>query len=160
MFWFVSYVASNAVWRRHACGVLLAACLLIELGRGVQWRALYHHINSVQLGVLPLCSLSENYTWEFFFWEFWSGNMCGILAVLGCSDDSQAKRARVLELSRRQSSAHLSVLVPDFSATQLFLLIFHFFISMLLWPEIKRVSQSWIMLNMGNFTQHIGYWFQ
>uniref|UniRef100_A0A1S3Y0F4 Asparagine synthetase [glutamine-hydrolyzing] 1-like n=1 Tax=Nicotiana tabacum TaxID=4097 RepID=A0A1S3Y0F4_TOBAC len=27
--------------------------------------------------------------------------MCGILAVLGCSDDSQAKRARVLELSRR-----------------------------------------------------------
>ncbi|VYS59631.1 unnamed protein product [Arabidopsis thaliana] len=28
--------------------------------------------------------------------------MCGILAVLGCSDDSQAKRVRVLELSRRQ----------------------------------------------------------
>ncbi|XP_064938036.1 asparagine synthetase [glutamine-hydrolyzing]-like isoform X2 [Musa acuminata AAA Group] len=27
--------------------------------------------------------------------------MCGILAVLGCSDDSRAKRARVLELSRR-----------------------------------------------------------
>ncbi|KNA18676.1 hypothetical protein SOVF_068530 [Spinacia oleracea] len=27
--------------------------------------------------------------------------MCGILAVLGCSDDSQAKRTRVLELSRR-----------------------------------------------------------
>ncbi|KAL8115230.1 hypothetical protein AgCh_021894 [Apium graveolens] len=27
--------------------------------------------------------------------------MCGILAVLGCSDDSQAKRAHVLELSRR-----------------------------------------------------------
>lgn len=27
--------------------------------------------------------------------------MCGILAVLGCSDDSQAKRFRVLELSRR-----------------------------------------------------------
>ncbi|KAK9055321.1 hypothetical protein SSX86_026403 [Deinandra increscens subsp. villosa] len=27
--------------------------------------------------------------------------MCGILAVLGCSDDSQAKRGRVLELSRR-----------------------------------------------------------
>ncbi|XP_021715335.1 asparagine synthetase [glutamine-hydrolyzing] 1-like [Chenopodium quinoa] len=27
--------------------------------------------------------------------------MCGILAVLGCSDDSQAKRSRVLELSRR-----------------------------------------------------------
>ncbi|MFS7935110.1 putative asparagine synthase (glutamine-hydrolyzing) [Helianthus anomalus] len=27
--------------------------------------------------------------------------MCGILAVLGCSDDSQTKRARVLELSRR-----------------------------------------------------------
>ncbi|KAB2028282.1 hypothetical protein ES319_D05G087600v1 [Gossypium barbadense] len=27
--------------------------------------------------------------------------MCGILAVLGCSDDSQAKRVRVLELSRR-----------------------------------------------------------
>ncbi|KAF3789130.1 Asparagine synthetase glutamine-hydrolyzing [Nymphaea thermarum] len=31
--------------------------------------------------------------------------MCGILAVLGCSDDSQSKRVRVLELSRRQSSA-------------------------------------------------------
>ncbi|RWW22135.1 hypothetical protein BHE74_00021701 [Ensete ventricosum] len=30
--------------------------------------------------------------------------MCGILAVLGCSDESQAKRVRVLELSRRQSS--------------------------------------------------------
>lgn len=30
--------------------------------------------------------------------------MCGILAVLGCSDDSQAKRVRVLELSRRQIS--------------------------------------------------------
>lgn len=30
--------------------------------------------------------------------------MCGILAVLGCSDDSQAKRVRVLELSRRQFS--------------------------------------------------------
>ncbi|KAI3909755.1 hypothetical protein MKW98_014172 [Papaver atlanticum] len=30
--------------------------------------------------------------------------MCGILAVLGCSDDSQAKRARVLELSRRSFS--------------------------------------------------------
>lgn len=28
--------------------------------------------------------------------------MCGILALLGCSDDSQAKRVRVLELSRRQ----------------------------------------------------------
>ena len=28
--------------------------------------------------------------------------MCGILAVLGCTDDSQAKRVRVLELSRRQ----------------------------------------------------------
>ncbi|CAK8565949.1 unnamed protein product [Lathyrus sativus] len=27
--------------------------------------------------------------------------MCGILAVLGCSDDSQAKRVRILELSRR-----------------------------------------------------------
>uniref|UniRef100_A0A1D1ZGE9 Asparagine synthetase [glutamine-hydrolyzing] n=1 Tax=Anthurium amnicola TaxID=1678845 RepID=A0A1D1ZGE9_9ARAE len=27
--------------------------------------------------------------------------MCGILAVLGCPDDSQAKRVRVLELSRR-----------------------------------------------------------
>ncbi|CAN1354612.1 Asparagine synthetase [glutamine-hydrolyzing] 1 [Linum perenne] len=27
--------------------------------------------------------------------------MCGILAVLGCSDDSKSKRARVLELSRR-----------------------------------------------------------
>ncbi|KAJ0547495.1 Asparagine synthetase [glutamine-hydrolyzing] [Helianthus annuus] len=27
--------------------------------------------------------------------------MCGILALLGCSDDSQAKRFRVLELSRR-----------------------------------------------------------
>ncbi|XP_047971861.1 asparagine synthetase [glutamine-hydrolyzing] [Salvia hispanica] len=27
--------------------------------------------------------------------------MCGILAVLGCADDSQAKRVRVLELSRR-----------------------------------------------------------
>lgn len=27
--------------------------------------------------------------------------MCGILAVLCCSDDSQAKRVRVLELSRR-----------------------------------------------------------
>ncbi|XP_048590812.1 asparagine synthetase [glutamine-hydrolyzing] [Brassica napus] len=27
--------------------------------------------------------------------------MCGILAVLGCTDDSQAKRVRVLELSRR-----------------------------------------------------------
>ncbi|KAJ8624469.1 hypothetical protein MRB53_032999 [Persea americana] len=27
--------------------------------------------------------------------------MCGILAVLGCSDDSQGKRVRVLELSRR-----------------------------------------------------------
>ncbi|KAL5710158.1 asparagine synthase (glutamine-hydrolyzing) [Ranunculus cassubicifolius] len=30
--------------------------------------------------------------------------MCGILAVLGCSDDSQAKRFRVLELSRRMFS--------------------------------------------------------
>ncbi|KMZ75108.1 Asparagine synthase (glutamine-hydrolyzing) [Zostera marina] len=27
--------------------------------------------------------------------------MCGILAVLGCSDDSQAKRAKILQLSRR-----------------------------------------------------------
>ncbi|KMZ70781.1 Asparagine synthase (glutamine-hydrolyzing) [Zostera marina] len=27
--------------------------------------------------------------------------MCGILAVLGCSDDSQAKRVRILQLSRR-----------------------------------------------------------
>ncbi|KAJ0682330.1 putative asparagine synthase (glutamine-hydrolyzing) [Helianthus annuus] len=30
-----------------------------------------------------------------------SCTMCGILALLGCSDDSQAKRVRVLELSRR-----------------------------------------------------------
>ena len=27
--------------------------------------------------------------------------MCGILAVLGCADDTQGKRVRVLELSRR-----------------------------------------------------------
>lgn len=27
--------------------------------------------------------------------------MCGILAVLGCADDTQGKRAHVLELSRR-----------------------------------------------------------
>lgn len=36
-------------------------------------------------------------------------NMCGILAVLGCSDESQAKRVRVLELSRRQLSPNLLV---------------------------------------------------
>lgn len=39
--------------------------------------------------------------------------MCGILAVLGCSDDSQAKRVRVLELSRRQS-LHFSLSLPLF----------------------------------------------
>ncbi|KVI11888.1 hypothetical protein Ccrd_009690 [Cynara cardunculus var. scolymus] len=38
--------------------------------------------------------------------------MCGILAVLGCSDDSQAKRARVLQLSRRQPLKHRG---PDWS---------------------------------------------
>ncbi|TYK00726.1 asparagine synthetase [Cucumis melo var. makuwa] len=38
--------------------------------------------------------------------------MCGILAVLGCSDDSQAKRVRVLELSRRQVLKHRG---PDWS---------------------------------------------
>ncbi|CAK9313205.1 unnamed protein product [Citrullus colocynthis] len=32
--------------------------------------------------------------------------MCGILAVLGCSDDSQAKCVRVLQLSRRQVLKH------------------------------------------------------
>ncbi|KAD4981901.1 hypothetical protein E3N88_18572 [Mikania micrantha] len=37
--------------------------------------------------------------------------MCGILAVLGCSDDSQAKRVRVLELSRR----HVHHRGPDWS---------------------------------------------
>jgi hypothetical protein len=31
-----------------------------------------------------------------------AGIMCGILAVLGCSDWSQAKRARILACSRRQ----------------------------------------------------------
>ncbi|KAJ9548513.1 hypothetical protein OSB04_021056 [Centaurea solstitialis] len=43
--------------------------------------------------------------------------MCGILAVLGCSDDSQAKRARVLELSRRQPS-----FIPPISSIFLFLI--------------------------------------
>uniref|UniRef100_F6HD88 Glutamine amidotransferase type-2 domain-containing protein n=1 Tax=Vitis vinifera TaxID=29760 RepID=F6HD88_VITVI len=28
--------------------------------------------------------------------------MCGILAVLGCVDNSQAKRSRIIELSRRK----------------------------------------------------------
>ncbi|KAG2711892.1 hypothetical protein I3760_04G098700 [Carya illinoinensis] len=27
--------------------------------------------------------------------------MCGILAVFGCTDNSQAKRSRIIELSRR-----------------------------------------------------------
>lgn len=36
--------------------------------------------------------------------------MCGILAVLGCSDDSQAKRVRVLELSRRQYFLNFALL--------------------------------------------------
>ncbi|KAI3801541.1 hypothetical protein L1987_29648 [Smallanthus sonchifolius] len=35
--------------------------------------------------------------------------MCGILAVLGCSDDSQTKRARVLELSRRQNFKNFTI---------------------------------------------------
>lgn len=34
------------------------------------------------------------------------GVMCGILAVLGCSDCSQARRARILACSRRQASVH------------------------------------------------------
>ncbi|CAF2087002.1 unnamed protein product [Brassica napus] len=38
----------------------------------------------------------------YFFATTEKRNMCGILAVLGCTDDSQAKRVRVLELSRRQ----------------------------------------------------------
>ncbi|KAJ8749765.1 hypothetical protein K2173_012316 [Erythroxylum novogranatense] len=40
--------------------------------------------------------------------------MCGILAVLGCSDDSQAKRVRVLELSRRKFSVILGSLFGFF----------------------------------------------
>lgn len=39
--------------------------------------------------------------------------MCGILAVLGCADESQAKRVRVLELSRR-----LKHRGPDWSGLQ------------------------------------------
>lgn len=39
--------------------------------------------------------------------------MCGILAVLGCADESQAKRVRVLELSRR-----LKHRGPDWSGMQ------------------------------------------
>jgi asparagine synthase (glutamine-hydrolysing) len=35
-----------------------------------------------------------------------AGIMCGILAVLGCSDWSQAKRARILACSRRQAPIH------------------------------------------------------
>ncbi|GJU93853.1 asparagine synthetase [glutamine-hydrolyzing] [Tanacetum coccineum] len=44
--------------------------------------------------------------------------MCGILAVLGCSDDSLAKRARVLELSRRHATCYFHALKhrgPDWS---------------------------------------------
>ena len=48
----------------------------------------------------PIFSLSIRF--PLFFLPFALLNMCGILAVLGCSDDSQAKRVRVLELSRRQ----------------------------------------------------------
>lgn len=31
----------------------------------------------------------------------WFATMCGILAVFGCVDSSQAKRSRIIELSRR-----------------------------------------------------------
>lgn len=34
---------------------------------------------------------------------FIAATMCGILAVLGCVDNSQAKRSRIIELSRRFS---------------------------------------------------------
>lgn len=35
--------------------------------------------------------------------------MCGILAVLGCVDNSQAKRARIIELSRRSFLLHFFI---------------------------------------------------
>jgi len=42
--------------------------------------------------------------------------MCGILAVLGCSDPTRAKRVRVLELSRRQLfSSYLVFLISCFT---------------------------------------------
>lgn len=47
----------------------------------------------------------------FFQFLFVELNMCGILAVLGCSDDSQAKRVRVLELSRRQNICSLTLYI-------------------------------------------------
>jgi hypothetical protein len=46
--------------------------------------------------------------------------MCGILAVLGCADDSQAKRVRVLELSRRQTFCDLFNLSLFFFASLYF----------------------------------------
>jgi hypothetical protein len=42
-----------------------------------------------------------------------SNTMCGILAVLGCIDNSQAKRSRIIELSRRYSSVSIeSIMKP------------------------------------------------
>ena len=58
--------------------------------------------------------------------------MCGILAVLGCSDDSQAKRVRVLELSRRQFSNYLipfSLYMLDYVRRQEFKLFFNSWIT-------------------------------
>uniref|UniRef100_A0A803R6J3 Uncharacterized protein n=1 Tax=Cannabis sativa TaxID=3483 RepID=A0A803R6J3_CANSA len=54
--------------------------------------------------VLLFSLISTPATFVFFYFhnQKFQFKMCGILAVLGCSDDTQAKRFRVLELSRRQ----------------------------------------------------------
>ncbi|KAL2898599.1 Asparagine synthetase [glutamine-hydrolyzing] 1 [Bienertia sinuspersici] len=44
--------------------------------------------------------------------------MCGILAVLGCSDDSQAKRSRVLEVSRSYLSHQRLAIIDPASGDQ------------------------------------------
>lgn len=69
--------------------------------------------------------------------------MCGILAVLGCSDDSQAKRVRVLELSRRQiphSFLFTLFFAPYFqmSFLLLLLLLYLFYFSRILCDDFNQ----------------------
>uniref|UniRef100_A0A0A9D1X6 Uncharacterized protein n=1 Tax=Arundo donax TaxID=35708 RepID=A0A0A9D1X6_ARUDO len=51
----------------------------------------------------------ERYSFSSSFLPTVRGIMCGILAVLGCADWSQAKRARILTCSRRQALVHCTV---------------------------------------------------
>ncbi|XVE79373.1 hypothetical protein DITRI_Ditri14bG0053300 [Diplodiscus trichospermus] len=75
--------------------------------------------------------------------------MCGILAVLGCSDDSQAKRVRVLELSRRKIIFLFFFFFPTFHflvVTKFNLKLYLEFLIMFKLDMLKGKSPTWRVL--------------